>query len=314
MTGSTVKAVIIGHATGDALGVPAEFCERAELAQSPLTDMEGFGTYPYPAGTWSDDTSMSLCALDVLKDGKCDFNKIMYNFGKWLAEDEYTATGETFDVGNACKNAIIDYHAHKMGITECGQREEYSNGNGSLMRINPFVLYLLAKDGEINKNNLSFIYRASMLTHAHSRAMLGCGIYACVLEALINIPTKASAFMGLAKAKLLMGNEEEIIHYNRIFQKNFARLPREEIKSGGYVVHTLEAAIWCLLNTDNYRDCVLCAVNLGGDTDTVAAVAGGLAGALYGYSAIPEKWRSTLERKDYIEEMCKAFTEKNLAK
>ena len=96
----------------------------------------------------------------------------------------------------------------------------------------------------------------------------------------------------------------EFEHYTRIFDPDFAKLPREEIKSTGYVVDTLEAALWCVLTTDNYRDCVLRAVNLGGDTDTIAAVSGGLAGALYGYDTIPDEWLNTLLRREYIEGLC----------
>ena len=100
---------------------------------------------------------------------------------------------------------------------------------------------------------------------------------------------------------------EELKHYKRLFKKDFAKLPDEEIKSSGYVVDTLESAIWCLLNTDDYKDCVLQAVNLGNDTDTVAAVAGGLAGMFYGVDAIPKEWLSQLARRDYIKELCENF-------
>ena len=96
----------------------------------------------------------------------------------------------------------------------------------------------------------------------------------------------------------------EFDHFKRIFADDFEALPEEKIKSTGYVVDTLEAALWCLLTTESYRECVLKAVNLGGDTDTVAAVAGGLAGALYGIEGIPEEWLNTLIKREYIEEIC----------
>ena len=109
MSIETVKAVMIGHAIGDALGVPVEFSSRDELEKNSVTDMEGFGTYPYPEGTWSDDTSMSLAALDVLKNGEIKWGDIMLNFGAWLYDDKYTATGITFDVGSTCVRAIENY-------------------------------------------------------------------------------------------------------------------------------------------------------------------------------------------------------------
>ena len=298
-----IKAVMLGHAVGDALGVPVEFCERDELAAKPVTDMVGYGTYPYPEGCWSDDTSMSLAALDSLASGKLDFDDIMVKFGEWYYDDEYTPTGEMFDVGNTCSYAIDNYFAHHKPVEECGLTRERSNGNGSLMRIHPFVLYACAKQMSIDEW-LGVIVKASALTHAHDRSKIGCLIYTFVLMSLLKDKGKGGIEDGLKKAKHYLNACAEFTPYERIFKNDFATLPRDEIKSSGYVVDTLEAALWCLLTTANYRDCVLKAVNLGDDTDTVAAVAGGLAGVLYGYDAIPSEWLEALKRRDYIEEMC----------
>jgi ADP-ribosylglycohydrolase len=135
-----IKAVMLGHAVGDALGVPAEFCSRRELDENPITDMVGYGTYPYPEGCWSDDTSMSLAAMDSLASGKLDYDDIMIKSGKWYYKDEYTRTGKMFDVGNTCSYAIDNYFAYYKTVEECGLAGEHSNGNGSLMRIHPFAL------------------------------------------------------------------------------------------------------------------------------------------------------------------------------
>ena len=295
-----VKAVIFGHAVGDALGVPVEFLEREELAEKPVTDMMGYGTYPYPAGSWSDDTSMSIAALDSLAMGRLDFDDIMVKFGSWYYNDEYTPTGELFDVGNACSFAIDNYFSKHKSVEECGLKEEYSNGNGSLMRIHPFVLYAYAKQMSVDEW-LEVIVKASALTHAHDRSKIGCLIYTFVLMSLLK---NKGIKEGLQKAEYYLNSCVEFAPYKRIFKDNFAVLSQEEIKSSGYVVDTLEAAIWCLMTTENYRDCVLKAVNLGDDTDTVAAIAGGLAGALYGYDAIPSEWIEELKKRNYIEELC----------
>ena len=301
---SKIKAVMIGHAVGDALGVPVEFCSREELKQKPVTDMTGYGTYPVPAGAWSDDTSMSLAALDSLADGKIDFVEIMRGFVKWLSLDEYTPTGSAFDVGHTCLCAIRNHMQHpELPATECGEDGEYANGNGSLMRIHPFILYAYTKEMEYN-DWTEMIRSASALTHAHERSKLGCLIYTFILFHLLADPNKPVICTALRRAEAYLRDNSEISHYIRLFDSDFAKLPEDEIKSTGYVVDTLEAAVWCLLTTDSYRDCVLKAVNLGGDTDTVAAVAGGLAGALYGYEGIPGEWRETLIKREYIEEMC----------
>ena len=141
-----IKSVIIGHAVGDALGVPVEFCSREELDETPVTDMMGFGSYPVPAGAWSDDTGMTLAALDSLSKGTVDYDDIMENLVRWCSEDAYTPTGEMFDIGRTCLTAIRAYLAtYGKPALECGLTDEHSNGNGSLMRILPFVLYAYAK-------------------------------------------------------------------------------------------------------------------------------------------------------------------------
>ena len=307
-----IKAVMLGHAIGDALGVPAEFVSREKLDEYPIVDMKGFGTYRYPAGTWSDDTSMSLATFDSLLKGEIDWEEIMNNFVKWLVHDEYTATGVAFDVGVTCINAIDKFYIQKIEPLQCGDTEEYSNGNGSLMRIHPFVLF--AEYVQCGKEWLEIIHKASALTHAHSRSQIGCGIYAIILKQLLEKPEEASIHIGLRKAINQYYNHPEFAHYKRISDEKFPELRREEIKSSGYVVDTLEAAVWCLMNTKSYEKCVLTAVNLGGDTDTIAAIAGGLAGALYGYDAIPEKWLNTLIKRDYIEEMCEMTEEQWIKK
>ena len=308
-----IKAVMIGHAVGDALGVPVEFASREEVDANPVEDMEGFGTYPYPAGTWSDDTSMSIAALDSLAKGVIDWDEIMCNFGKWLQDGDYTPSGEAFDAGRTCVKAIVNYFAFSPKAIESGGKEEYSNGNGSLMRIHPFSLFLYTKENF----DLQIIHNASSLTHAHERSQMACGIYSFVLWELLKSPSKAAIVRGLSKAKRYYHEWDEMkFYYKMLFRKigltelhfedpdTFERAKREEIKSSGYVVDTIEAAIWCLMNTHSYKECVLTAVNLGDDTDTIAAIAGGLAGALYGYDAIPQEWRDTLIKREYIEEMC----------
>ncbi len=300
------KAVMVGHAIGDALGVPVEFTRREVLDETPVTDMLGYGTYSVPEGAWSDDTSMSLCALESLAKGKIDYDDVMTNFGRWYYRNEFTATGKLFDVGNTCSRAIFNYFIGKVPYNRCGIGNDTSNGNGSLMRIHPFVLYT-ANKGSVD-GNIEVIHTASALTHAHKRSKIGCGIYAFILWELLKNPVRDGIYAGLRKARKYYEGEEELGYYDRLFSESFISTERKDISSSGYVVDSLEAAVWCLLNTDSYKDCVLKAVNLGGDTDTVAAIAGGLAGALYGYGNIPQEWKDTLIRRDMIESLCeKAF-------
>ena len=300
-----IRSVILGHAVADALGVPAEFAKRAELDAAPVTDMEGYGTYPYPAGTWSDDTSMTLCALEPMAKGGIDWVEIMDNFCRWFYNNEFTPTGECFDIGGACLSAIEKYHRLHLPPYTCGGEDERSCGNGSLMRILPFALF--CEYGEYGGDWLDIIHLASSLTHRHERCKVGCGIYSIIVRKLLCRPDKASVCVGLKRAGEVYADNPELKKYGRIFDPGFASLDRNEIKSSGYVVDTLEAALWCFLTTDSYKECVLKAVNLGDDTDTVAAIAGGLAGALYGFDSIPAEWLDTLIKREYIEELCEKF-------
>ena len=299
-----IRAVMFGHAIGDALGVPVEFRSREYLDNNPVTDMIGFGTYNLPAGCWSDDTSMSLCALDILSKGTLDYNGIMENFCKWYDNGDFTPEGFLFDIGNTCSYAIYNYSHGKMHANNCGLFDIKSNGNGSLMRIHPFVLYAVY-NGINNSDFTRLIVQASSLTHAHFISTDGCIIYAYVLRELLRNPSKDSVYRALNEV-----SHDDIYYppnkyYNRLLCNDISKVNRRDIKSSGYVVDSLEAAIWCLLTTESYDECVLKAVNLGEDTDTVAAIAGGLAGALYGFDAINKTWLNTLKRKEYIDDMCK---------
>ena len=296
-----IKAVMFGHAIGDALGVPVEFRRREYLDKNPVKDMFGFGTHNVPAGTWSDDTSMSLCALSSLLNGTVDYDDIMRNFCKWCYDGEFTTDGVVFDIGNTCSNAIDNYFYNGMSVKSCGLNNVRSNGNGSLMRMHPFVLYAYCNGIKNDAEFVDMIANASSLTHAHKCSIDGCIIYAYILRELLDKPEKSSIYKGIDYSKSVRPFGR---YYDRIFSGDIETFKRDNINSSGYVVNSLEAAIWCLLTTNSYEECVLKAVNLGEDTDTVAAIAGSLAGALYGFDAIPARWMKKLRKKEYIEEMC----------
>ena len=304
---------VMGLVVGDALGVPVEFKDRESLKQDPVTNMRGYGTYNQPPGTWSDDSSMTLALLDSLKDG-LDYKDIMDKLISWYDKGEYTPYGKMFDIGIATRQALSRYK-NGLAALECGGKNEYDNGNGSLMRILPILFYLQAKYGNefLDKDEaFETIHKISALTHAHKRSQIACGIY-------LSIGSYVMTGMGLNSAidsaiysaiKYYREKEEfkdELKHFNRIQDKNFKDLSEDTIKSGGYVVDTLEASIWCLLNTDDYISCVLKAVNLGSDTDTTGAVVGGLAGLRYGYESIPKEWLMSIVRREDIEKMCNDF-------
>lgn len=309
----SVRSVAYGHAIADALGVPAEFMSRDELKEKPVKDMMGFGSHYVPAGTWSDDTSMALATMDSLASG-INYEDIMSKFCDWKVKAAYTATDEVFDMGVSTNTAISRFQKGSPAL-KCGCTDENDNGNGSLMRIYPAVLrWYYTHNQKFSTNGLDeLVFDISALTHAHLRSCLACGIYARVLLHLLSKRTKKSIMDGLCDAQMHYSKGEafqnELTHFSRLFDPNFELTPEDQIKSSGYVVASLEAAIWCVLRTDSYEACVLKAVNLGSDTDTVAAIAGSLAGCLYGLEGIPARWIDGLLRRDMLDDICKRFTE-----
>lgn len=280
---------IMGLVVGDALGVPVEFRMRDTFT---VSDMTGFGTHNQPAGTWSDDSSMTLATVEsIARTGKIDPADMMNNFSRWLYEAEFTAHGSVFDVGGATRRAVDRYRTG-TSPEKCGGTSVRDNGNGSLMRILPLAFTRCSKQQ---------IVAVSALTHAHPISTEACVLYISVAKALLDhVPVDAAVH--------LAAEQSGLAEFSRL--RELKNLTRDEIKSSGYVVATLEAALWCLHHTKSYRECVLLAVNLGEDTDTVAAVAGGLAGILYGCGGergIPDEWISQIARKDWIKELCEEF-------
>lgn len=305
------EGAILGAVIGDALGVPAEFMSREELRDHPVRDMIGGGAHNQPAGTWSDDTSMILCTMDSIMDKGINYDDQMLRFSRWLWEAENTARDEVFDVGGTTKHAIFKY-VKKSPALECGETAENSCGNGSLMRIMPTALYIWGQHGNEKLDDISadIIHNTSKCTHAHLKCQVACGIYCSVVFSLNR---------GGSLNEAVSSGIESALQYYRSKPKYATVLPEfetlreigewseDDIKSTGYVVHTLQASLWCLLNTKGYPQCVLRAVDLGRDTDTTAAVAGALAGLWYGSKQIPAVWELKTAKYEEIKERTKRF-------
>lgn len=301
---------IIGLAIGDALGVPVEFNDRETLDKNPVTDIRSYGTYHQPKGTWSDDTSLTLALIESLKNG-LDYTDIMNNFIYWYDDAKFSAHNEVFDIGIATSDSLERYRLGSNPIF-CGGTSEYDNGNGSLMRIIPITFYLQSVYGNNFQDYpeaFEIIHNVSSLTHRYKRSHIACGIYLSVANELVNCKNlKQSIETGIARAKKYYENstayKDELKYFKKVEVNILKNIKRADIKSGGYVVHTLEAALWAILNTFSYEACVLDSVNLASDSDTTGAVVGALAGLYYGYNSIPIQWRNELVKGEYIEELC----------
>jgi len=307
---SFIEDILFGVAVGDALGVPVEYKSRQILQREPVTDMIGFGTYSLPPGTWSDDSSLTFCLAEALIHD-FDLQNIADNFVAWRYKNFWTARGEVFDVGIATHEAI-----EKLAKGEkpdlAGGFDIYSNGNGSLMRILPLVIF--TKDKPIEER-FEITKKVSSITHGHIHSIISCFYYLEFSRQILEQIDKFKIYENL-KEKVtnflisLSINPNEIAFFDNLLKQDIYKFDENKIKSSGYVLHTLEASIWCLLVTDNFKDAVLKAVNLGEDTDTTGAVTGGLAGLLYGYENIPKKWIDQIARRNDIKKLATKLLKK----
>lgn len=299
--------MIMGLAVGDALGMPAQFYPRSKFIDNPITKMEP--SEDGPSGTYSDDTAMTLCTLAsfVENSWECKTEDVMSKFIAWLNDGYMTPDGFAIDVGIATRKAIQRAY-DGIPVAECGCKSEWECGNGSLMRISPLIFYVQQHK---SANVFELVSALSSLTHAHERCILSCYVYVSFGNALLNNPLedKLSIFKRLmpeifSECDRLFSKPEVLLLERLRDIDKFVSISEAAIKSSGYVIDTLEASLWCFLTTDSYKECIIKAVNLGDDADTVAAIAGALAGLYYGYAAIPQEWIEALRGKEHIYNLC----------
>jgi len=283
----------IGLAVGDALGTTIEF--RRRDSYEPIEDMVGGGPFGLRPGEWTDDTSMALCLADSLlaNGGALDPVDLALRFVRWWKEGENSVTGSCFDIGGATRAALAFFE--DTGVPR-GSAHERSAGNGGIMRLAPVAV---AARGEAEK--------ASALARAQSEVTHAAPECLDAAEALAQILAAGVAGEGLgaldagARASLTAGRVKAIA------EGAFRGKSRAQIRSSGYVVDTLEAALWAVSESKTFAEAVLKAVNLGDDADTVGAVAGQVAGAVWGLSGIPERWRRRLAWSDRLIETADAL-------
>ena len=248
---------------------------------------------------------MTLATADSLGLGVVNYADMMDKFLAWQ-KGAYTVDGY-FGSGRTVRTALKNYESGMLPL-ESGSAEENFNGNGSLMRIYPAVIY------NIQLNNLqdtTIMDNIGKLTHAHPISIIACGVYGFIVRDIMQNKSNSSEnvanAVGLALQHYGTKYPEHIATFDRLSKPNFKDIKEENIGSSGYVMDTLEAAVWCYLNTDNFEDCVLKTVNLGGDTDSTASVAGSLAGIAYGKKSIPKDWMEGLRGQDQLNGIFEKF-------
>ena len=302
---------IIGHAVGDAMGFPTEFSKREELLKNPVIEMIDSPDVGQPAGSWSDDTAMEIATIDSFIQKKCfDYKDIMDKCVKWISKSEYTPTGVTFDIGRTCLKAIKKY-CNGTAPLQCGSTSINENGNGSLMRILPVALYAYLKNlDDISIRKLT--NEVSSLTHAHEVSRLGCYIYVQFIICLLKGYTKEDAYKHIQYLDYSAYDMHSLKLYTRILDEQIEVQRLDQIKSTGYIVDTLESAMWIFMNAQHYKEAITASTNIGGDTDTIGAIVGSMAGIYYGFESIPSNWLDKLQRKEYLMELADKF-EKSVA-
>ena len=288
------RGSLIGLAVGDALGTTLEFCRPGTF--EPIHDMVGGGPFRLQPGQWTDDTSMALCLAESLIEKK-DFDPVhqLETYVKWKRNGHLSSTGKCFDIGNTVQQALWLFQDTKKPY--CGSTDSWAAGNGSIMRLAPVPLFYA-------KNPLEVIEKSeasSRTTHGAATCVDACRYFGTLIAAAVNgvskevlLSERYCAIAGYWAAHPLVAEIDEIA------AGSFKRRQPPEIKGTGYVVKSLEAALWAFYNSSSFAEGCLLAVNLGDDADTTGAVYGQLAGAFYGESAIPEKWISQLAHSSLI--------------
>lgn len=295
MNGMTIKDSLMGFIIGDALGLPVEFSSRDTYK---IEDMTEYGFHNQPAGTWSDDTSMMLATIDsILECGQVDSKNIMAKFIEWYTKGQYTPYGKVFDIGGGTKRAL-DKYISGIPLKECGGTGKYDSGNGALMRILPIV-YVVRKMRYSKRKRI--IEEVACITHKNEVSTKSCLIYSEIIRELTKSYDKKKS-VKRALEKVIIKEDKE---FNRLYA--IGECKRADIKSSGYVLDTLESVIWSFLNGNSYEECVLNAVNLGEDADTIGALTGGLAGIIY---KIPSKWVNELVKTEYLRDKVDIFSNK----
>ena len=286
---SRFRGCLLGLAVGDAVGSTVEFQKRGSF--SPVNDMIGGGPHGLKPGQWTADTSMALCLAKSLVEQE-GFDEVdqMDRYCRWRSEGYMTSTGECFDIGNTTNYALDCYQETSEAIA--GPTDPDTAGNGSIMRLAPVPMFFYPEQSLVER----FSVKSSLTTHGATECVDACRLLGVVILKALSGVTKDKVLSGGTHLKF---NTEEIAS---IANENYRAKNESDIRGSGYVVESLEAALWCFATTKNFKAAILKSANLGEDADTTAAICGQVAGAHYGVYGIPHSWRELVAmRKDICE-------------
>ena len=297
------RGCLLGLAAGDALGVTLEFKPPGTF--EPIDDIVGGGVLGLKPGQWTDDTSMALClATSLIERRGFDAADQMERYVRWWKEGYLSSTGRCFDIGNTVRAALSRFM--DTGEPYAGSSDPRSAGNGSLMRLAPTPMFFAADAAEAIDRSAG----SSRTTHQAKEAVDACRYFGGLLVgALHGIDKDTLLSAGYCPVEGLWERRPLADRIAEIANGSFKHREPPEIKGSGYVVESLEAALWAFHKSRDFRDGALLAVNLGDDADTTGAIYGQIAGAYYGVNAIPAKWRDLLTMNDEIVSMADSLYE-----
>ena len=287
------RGALLGLGVGDAIGTTVEFKPRGSF--EPLSDMVGGGPFHLKPGQFTDDTSMALCLGASLIEKGFDLHDQMTRYMRWASEGYMSSNGRCFDIGIATRGALQRFQ--RDGNPLAGSTDPNSAGNGCLMRLAPVPIRYMDQPEEA----VRYSEEQARTTHQAPECLGASRLFGELLVRALQGKTKDEVLAPHALAGKLPTKLEAI------GQGRYRSKSRDSIRGTGYVVDSLEATLWCFAQTDNFRDCILMAANLGDDADTTAAQAGQLAGAFYGESGIPAGWLGKLAMMTSIRDMADAL-------
>ena len=293
------RGCLLGLAIGDAIGTTVEFKPRGSFP--PVTDMVGGGPFRLKAGEWTDDTSMALCLGASLLENGFDLHDQITRYVRWYRKGYMSSTGRCFDIGNATTDALRRFES--SGNPEAGSSNPRSAGNGCIMRLAPVPIMFM----DTPKKAASLSADQSKTTHGAIECVEASRLFGEILVRALQ--------SGFTKTQVLVSDESRddqatSPRLRDIAAGKYHGYERHQIKGTGYVVDSIEAALWCFYTTGNFRDAVLAAANLGDDADTTAAITGQVAGAFYGEAGIPQEWLDTVVMVKEIGEMAEQLSQK----
>jgi ADP-ribosylglycohydrolase len=285
------RGSLVGLACGDALGAAVEFREPGSFA--PVTTYRSGGPHNLDAGEWTDDTSMALALADSLRKHGFDPEDQIQRYVSWWQEGKYSVNGRCFDIGSTCSAALSNYIDHKKIMAPS---DPWDSGNGCIMRIAPMAI------------------RYATLYPTNTKKLAQLGAESAAVTHGSEICRSASSYMTVLLAAFINGAKRDVVldpdwykmplhpSVEQVVKGSYKYKNPPDIKGSGFVVHSLEAALWAFHNAVSFAEAVLAAVNLGNDADTTGAVCGQIAGAYWGEQAIPAEYRNGLARYDMLNE------------